>query len=128
MEISGGDVAHQGNHHSLAVVFSVQQIGAGRLRGAPKPAPDVYFERKKIQRRLAKVPVLRRQECRRQRRLAASGKPVDLDLPTYAGLGELVRTRPPEIGPALFDASHGVAQIVVRGQRGANQVLELLVL
>ena len=58
MQVSGGDIAHQGDHHRLAVLFRAQQIRARRLRGAPKPSPDVHFERKKIQRRLTPIAIL----------------------------------------------------------------------
>jgi len=34
----------------------------------------------------------------------------------------LVRARHAKAGASLFDANHGVAQIVVGGERGANQL------
>src|SRR5882762_3839991 len=124
MQVSGGDIAHQRGDYGLAVLFRAQQIRAGRLRGAAKPSPDIYFERKKTQRRLAKIAVLRRLERDRQRRLAAARQAREFETPAGAELWELVRACNAETGARFFDTSHGVAQIVVRRQRRANQVLE----
>ncbi len=119
-EVGAGHVADQGQHHGLPEILRGQQIGPGRLGGAPEAAPQVQLPRQA-------GPSLGK-EALVIRRLVSPRLPVVGGGHGEIGRGELERPRDHDLGPGLEDARRGDPQVVVLFEGGPDQGLELLVL
>ena len=121
VDIGGGNVAHQGEHHPAAAFLAGQQLGLGRLGQAPDAAPQVDLPAGADRRGKAVGggPV-----AWSHRVVARLGDPLPGVLGTAPHLGEEFGAGGAVASGILFHPGRGDAQVPVFLKGRGNQLVE----
>ena len=125
VEVGLGEIADQRGQHRPAVLLAREELRARRLRGPPKPPPQVHLERQ-IGARAVEVLVRVDPRARPQgvQGEALLGESLVAVARLTVQLWELCCARDAELRPRLPHACDGEVQVLVLSQRLADQLLQ----
>ena len=115
----------EGGDHGFSVPILSQQLGARRLGGAAQPAPDIELESKKVEEDggIAALAAGSAGDGKLSAARLLTGGYIGADPEVWI----LIRPCDAEIGAGRIDASDGIPEIVVLGQRRSDQCLQFFI-